>query len=73
MPVPELAKAFGALLMWHDRLRLSGLRVPVRRRKRVSAEGPDHVCAVDFQLDWSADGRILKLHNAHRLPRRAEQ
>jgi putative transposase len=47
--------------------------VPVRRRKRqrlgastvpakrLRAERPDHVWALDFQFDQTADGRILKL------------
>ena len=55
--------------------REEGLRVPVRRRKRqrlgvstvpaqgLSAERPDHVWALDFQFDQTADGRILKLLN----------
>jgi putative transposase len=53
--------------------RQEGLRVPVRRRKRrrlgdstvpadrLVAEHPDHVWALDFQFDQTADGRILKL------------
>jgi len=55
--------------LWRE----EGLRVPVRRRKRrrlgastapakrLRAERPDHVWAVDFQFDQSADGKILKL------------
>jgi putative transposase len=55
--------------LWRE----EGLRVPVRRRKRqrlgestvpakrLSAERPDHVWALDFQFDQTADGRILKL------------
>jgi len=50
-----------------------GLRVTLRRRKqqrlgvstapakRLAAEQPDHVWAIDFQFDQTADGRILKL------------
>jgi len=53
--------------------REEGLRVPERRRKRqrlgdstvpaerLRAERPDHVWALDFQFDQTADGRILKL------------
>jgi putative transposase len=53
--------------------REEGLRVPKRRRKRrrlgdstvpasrLRAQRPDHVWAIDFQFDQSADGRILKL------------
>ncbi len=49
------------------------LRVPLRRRKRrrlgsstvpakrLRAEHPDHVWAIDFQFDQTADGKILKL------------
>jgi len=52
-----------------------GLRVPVRRRKRrrlgesatgaerLRAERPDHVWALDFQHDQTADGRTLRLLN----------
>jgi putative transposase len=55
--------------LWRE----EGLRVPVRRRKRLrlgdstipakrlSARRPDHVWALDFQFDQTADGRILKL------------
>jgi putative transposase len=55
--------------LWRE----EGLRVPVRRRKRqrlgestvpakrLSAERPDHVWALDFQFDQTADGRVLKL------------
>jgi putative transposase len=55
--------------LWRE----EGLRVPVRRRKRqrlgdstvpakrLSAEHPGHVWALDFQFDQTADGRILKL------------
>jgi len=55
--------------LWRD----EGLRVPRRRRKRqrlgdstvparrLRAEAPDHVWALDFQFDQTADGRILKL------------
>jgi putative transposase len=55
--------------LWRE----EGLRVPVRRRKRqrlgdstvpasrLRAERPDHVWALDFQFDQTADGRILKL------------
>jgi putative transposase len=53
--------------------REEGLRVPRRRRKRrrlgdstvpasrLRAQCPDHVWAIDFQFDQTADGRILKL------------
>ena len=55
--------------LWRE----EGLRVPIRRRKRqrlgdstvpakrLAAERPDHVWAIDFQFDQTADGRILKL------------
>ncbi len=55
--------------LWRE----EGLRVPCRRRKRqrlgestvpaerLRAEAPDHVWALDFQFDQTADGRILKL------------
>jgi putative transposase len=55
--------------LWRE----EGLRVPVRRRKRqrlgestvpaarLRAEHPDHVWALDFQFDQTADGQILKL------------
>lgn len=55
--------------LWRE----EGLRVPVRRRKRQrlgtstvpakrpAAERPDHVGAINFQFDKTADGRILKL------------
>ena len=55
--------------LWRE----EGLRVPVRARKRqrlgvstvpaarLTAERPDHVWALDFQFDQTADGRILKL------------
>jgi putative transposase len=55
--------------LWRE----EGLRVPQRRRKRqrlgestvpasrLRAERPDQVWALDFQLDQTADGRILKL------------
>jgi putative transposase len=55
--------------LWRE----EGLRVPVRRRKRqrlgestvpavrLRAERPDHVWALDFQYDQTADGRVLKL------------
>jgi putative transposase len=55
--------------LWRE----EGLRVPVRRRKRqrlgnstvpaarLAAERPDHVWAIDFQFDQTADGRVLKL------------
>ena len=51
------------------------LRVPVKRRKRqrlgdsaqparrLRAERPNHVWALDFQFDQTADGRVLKLLN----------
>ena len=55
--------------LWRE----EGLRVPQRRRKRqrlgtstvpaerLRAEAPDHVWALDFQFDQTADGRIVKL------------
>jgi putative transposase len=55
--------------LWRE----EGLRVPTRRRKRqrlgdstvpakrLTAQHPDHVWALDFQFDQTADGRILKL------------
>ena len=55
--------------LWRE----EGLRVPARRRKRqrlgestvpakrLSAEHPDQVWALDFQFDQTQDGRILKL------------
>lgn len=55
--------------LWRE----EGLRVSVRRRKRqrlgnstvpakrLVAEHPDHVWALDFQYDQTADSRILKL------------
>lgn len=57
--------------LWRE----EGLRVPVRRRKRqrlgdstvpaerLHAERPDHVWALDFQFDQTADGRLLELLN----------
>jgi putative transposase len=55
--------------LWRE----EGLRVPVRRRKRyrlgestvpakrLAAQRPNHVWALDFQFDQTADGRVLKL------------
>ena len=55
--------------------REEGLRVPRRRRKRqrlgestvpaerLHAQRPDHVWAIDYQFDQTADGRLLKLLN----------
>jgi putative transposase len=55
--------------LWRE----EGLRVPQRRRKRqrlgtstvpadrLRAHAPDHVWALDFQFDLTADGRIVKL------------
>ena len=55
--------------LWRE----EGLRVPQRRRKRqrlghstvpaerLRAEAPDHVWALDFQFDQTADGHNLKL------------
>ena len=55
--------------LWRE----EGLRVPRRRRKRLRlgdstvpaerlrAERPDHVWALDYQFDQTADGGILKL------------
>lgn len=57
--------------LWRE----EGLRVPQRRRKRqrvgtstvpaarLRAEHPDHVWALDFQWDQTADGHNLKLLN----------
>jgi putative transposase len=57
--------------LWRE----EGLRVPQRRRKRqrlgdstvpaerLRAEAPDHVWALDFQWDQTADGHNLKLLN----------
>ena len=57
--------------LWRE----EGLRVPLTRRKRqrlgdsaqparrLSAERPNHVWALDFQFDQTADGRVLKLLN----------
>ena len=57
--------------LWRE----EGLRVPAKRRKRqrlgdsaqparrLSAERPNHVWALDFQFDQTADGRVLKLLN----------
>jgi putative transposase len=57
--------------LWRE----EGLRVPVRRRKRqrlgdstvpaerLRAERPNHVWALDFQHDQTADGRVLRLLN----------
>jgi len=55
--------------LWRE----EGLRVAQRRRKRrrlgestvpadrLAAERPNHVWALDYQFDETADGRILKL------------
>jgi transposase InsO family protein len=51
--------------LWRE----EGLRVPQRQRlgtsavpaKRLRAHAPDHVWALDYQFDQTADGRILKL------------
>jgi putative transposase len=57
--------------LWRE----EGLRVPARKRKRqrlgvstvpasrLAAERPNHVWALDFQWDQTADGRNLKLLN----------
>jgi putative transposase len=56
--------------LWRD----EGLRVPRRRRKRarvgdnadgrrLRAERPDHVWALDFQTDETADGRQIRILN----------
>jgi len=55
--------------LWRE----EGLRRPVRSRKRrrvatgtaerLRAERPNHVWAIDFQFDETADGRRLKLAN----------
>jgi len=56
--------------LWRD----EGLRVPRRKRKRarlggnadakeLRAERPDHVWALDFQCDETADGRQLRVLN----------
>ena len=58
--------------LWRE----EGLRVPAKRRKRqrlghsavpaarLRAERPNHVWALDFQFDQTADGRVLKLLNS---------
>ena len=55
--------------LWRE----EGLRVPQRKRKRqrlgestvpakrLRAERPNHVWALDFQIDTTSDGRTLKL------------
>jgi putative transposase len=66
--------------LWRE----EGLRVPRRRRKRqrlgdstvearyLRAERPDHVWALDYQFDQTADGRILKaLHVVDEFTREA--
>ena len=57
--------------LWRE----EGLRVPAKRRNRqrlghsavpaarLRAERPNHVWALDFQFDQTADGRVLKLLN----------
>jgi putative transposase len=55
--------------LWRE----EGLRRPVRTRKRrrvatgtaerLGAERPNHVWAIDFEFDQTADGRRLKLAN----------
>jgi putative transposase len=57
--------------LWRE----EGLRVPARRQKRqrlgtstvpavrLRAERPNHVWALDYQFDETADGRILKVLN----------
>ena len=57
--------------LWRE----EGLRVPLKRRKRqrlgdsaqparrLRAERPNHVWALDFQFDQTADGRVMKLLN----------
>jgi putative transposase len=57
--------------LWRE----EGLRVPVRRRKRrrlgdstvpaerLRAERPNHVWALDFQHDQTAEGRVIRLLN----------
>ena len=57
--------------LWRE----EGLRVPAKRRKRqrpghsavpaarLRAERPNHVWALDFQFDQTADWRVLKLLN----------
>src|SRR4051812_996475 len=57
--------------LWRE----EGLRVPARRRKRqrlgeatpparrLRAEGPDHLSALDFQVPPTAGGRVVKLLN----------
>ena len=61
----------GVQRLWRE----EGLRVPAKRRKRqrlghsavpaarLRAERPNHVWALDFQFDQTADGRVLKLLN----------
>ena len=66
--------------LWRE----EGLRVPRRRRKRqrlgdstvpakrLRAERPDHVWALDYQFDVTADGRLLKaLHVVDEFTREA--
>jgi len=66
--------------LWRE----EGLRVPRRRRKRrrlgdsttaakrLRAERPDHVWALDYQFDVTADGRMLKqLHVVDEFTREA--
>jgi transposase InsO family protein len=53
--------------LWRE----EGLRVPQRRRRKrhgtstapepVTADGPNHVWAVDFQFDVTTDGRPIKI------------
>ena len=57
--------------LWRE----EGLRVPAKHRKRqrlgtsatpaarLRAERPNHVWALDYQFDQTADGRVLKLLN----------
>jgi putative transposase len=57
--------------LWRE----EGLRAPVRRRKRrrlgdstvpaerLRAERPNHLWALDYQQDQTADGRVLRLLN----------
>ncbi len=58
--------------LWREQ----GLRVPAKARKRrrlgtstaeeakrLTAERPNHVWALDFQVDQTADGRALRLLN----------
>ena len=52
------------LLAWPPPLGVPpGLGDSAQPARRLSAERPDHVWALDFQFDQTADGRVLKLLN----------